>query len=210
MLCHWPQSQEGDRARPHLCKLARHGKCSTCSETVHQRPCMTREIKTILNSFDCLIPLMINTTARDCIFSCCLLEPADLSLPMICPFVCLHHARPRVASQSQLLQNSNILGRKAWVQISAATLSCNSLSKLFSVHTQRASGHQAAKLVASLYRVARVTAGLAESHGNLPLTAAPECNRVWATVIFLYTSGLLSIIGEAKCRPTHTHARTYV
>jgi len=25
MVCHWPQSQEGDWARPHLCKLARHG-----------------------------------------------------------------------------------------------------------------------------------------------------------------------------------------
>jgi len=24
-LSHWPQSQEGDWARPHLCKLARHG-----------------------------------------------------------------------------------------------------------------------------------------------------------------------------------------
>ena len=25
MVCHWPQSQEGDWARPHLCKLAWHG-----------------------------------------------------------------------------------------------------------------------------------------------------------------------------------------
>ena len=25
MVCHWPQSQEGDWARPNLCKLARHG-----------------------------------------------------------------------------------------------------------------------------------------------------------------------------------------
>ena len=25
MVCHWPQSQEGDWVRPHLCKLARHG-----------------------------------------------------------------------------------------------------------------------------------------------------------------------------------------
>jgi len=33
-VCHWwPQSQKGDWARPHLCKLERHG-----SETVHQRP----------------------------------------------------------------------------------------------------------------------------------------------------------------------------
>ena len=36
------------------------------------------------------------------------------------------------------------------------------------VHTHRASLHQAAKLVAALLRVARVTAGLAESNGSLP------------------------------------------
>jgi len=37
------------------------------------------------------------------------------------------------------------------------------------VHTHRASVHQlAAKLVAALLRVARVTAGLAESNGSLP------------------------------------------
>ena len=37
------------------------------------------------------------------------------------------------------------------------------------VHTHRASVHQAAKLVAALLRVARVTAGLAESNGSLPM-----------------------------------------
>jgi len=36
------------------------------------------------------------------------------------------------------------------------------------VHTHRASVHQAAKLVAALLRAARVTAGLAESNGSLP------------------------------------------
>ena len=36
------------------------------------------------------------------------------------------------------------------------------------VHTHPASVHQAAKLVAALLRVARVTAGLAESNGSLP------------------------------------------
>ena len=36
------------------------------------------------------------------------------------------------------------------------------------VHTQRASVHQATKLVAALLRVARVTAGLVESDGRLP------------------------------------------
>jgi len=54
-----------------------------------------------------------------------------------------------------------------WVQIAAATLSGNSLGQ--TVHTHRASVHQAAKLVAALLRVAGVTAGLAESNGSLPL-----------------------------------------
>jgi len=39
---------------------------------------------------------------------------------------------------------------------------CNSLRQ--TVHTHRASVHLAAKLVATLFRVARVTAGLAESN----------------------------------------------
>jgi len=56
--------------------------------------------------------------------------------------------------------------QKAWVQIAAATLSGNSLRQI--VHTHRASVHQAAKLVAALLRVARVTADLAESNGSLP------------------------------------------
>jgi len=47
-----------------------------------------------------------------------------------------------------------------------ATLSGNSLRQ--TVHTHCASVHQAAKLVAALLRVARVTAGLAESNGSLP------------------------------------------
>ena len=48
--------------------------------------------------------------------------------------------------------------RRTWVQIAAATLSGNSLGQ--TVHTHRASVHQAAKLVAAFLRVARVTAGL--------------------------------------------------
>ena len=56
--------------------------------------------------------------------------------------------------------------QKAWVQIAVATLSGNSLRQ--TVHTHCASAHQAAKLVAALLRVARVTAGLAESNGSLP------------------------------------------
>jgi len=54
----------------------------------------------------------------------------------------------------------------AWVQIAATTLSVNRLGQ--TVHTHRASVHQAAKLVAALLRVAGVTAGLAESNDNQP------------------------------------------
>ena len=49
---------------------------------------------------------------------------------------------------------------KVRVQIAVATMSGNSLRQ--TVHTYRASVHQAATLVAALLRVARVTAGLAE------------------------------------------------
>jgi len=56
--------------------------------------------------------------------------------------------------------------RKAWVQIAAATLSGNSFRQ--TVHTRRASVHQAAKLAAALLRVAGVTAGLTKSNGSLP------------------------------------------
>jgi len=52
------------------------------------------------------------------------------------------------------------------VQLAVATLSGNSRKQ--TVHTQCASVHQAAKLVAALLRVAGVTAGLAESNGSLP------------------------------------------
>ena len=45
-------------------------------------------------------------------------------------------------------------------------LSGNSLRQ--TVHTYHASFHQAAKLVAALLRVARVTAGMVESNGSLP------------------------------------------
>jgi len=56
--------------------------------------------------------------------------------------------------------------QKARVQIAVMMLSGNSFSQ--TVHTHRASVHQAAKLVAALLRVAGVTAGLAESNGSLP------------------------------------------
>ena len=53
----------------------------------------------------------------------------------------------------------------ARVQIAISTQSGNSLRQ--TVHAHCASVHQAAKLVAALLRVARVTAGLAESNGSL-------------------------------------------
>ena len=54
---------------------------------------------------------------------------------------------------------------RARVQIAAATLSGNSLRQ--TAHTHCASVHQAAKLVAALLMVARVTADQAESNGSL-------------------------------------------
>ena len=51
--------------------------------------------------------------------------------------------------------------------IKATTQPGKSLRQTF--HTHRASVHQAAKLVAAFLMVARVTAGLAESNGSLPL-----------------------------------------
>ena len=46
-----------------------------------------------------------------------------------------------------------------WVQIAVATLSCNSVRQ--TVHTHRASVHQAAKLSAALLRIATIEYGLA-------------------------------------------------
>ena len=95
----------------------------------------------------------------------------------------------------------SVLDSGAGVQIAIATPSGDSLRQ--TVHTHRASVHQAAKLVAALLRVARLTAGLAESNGSLlpglwltspagwlPRTGISSAlystlgNRVWAT--FLY------------------------
>jgi len=61
--------------------------------------------------------------------------------------------------------NSRAEGPGFQLQVAAAALSGNSLKQ--TVHTHRASVHRAAKLVAALLRVARVTAGLAESNGSL-------------------------------------------
>jgi len=57
--------------------------------------------------------------------------------------------------------------QKGRVQIAAAMLSDNSLRQ--TVHTHRASVHQAAKLVAALLKVVSVTAGLAESNSSVLL-----------------------------------------
>jgi len=54
--------------------------------------------------------------------------------------------------------------------MAVATLSGNSLRQ--TVHTHRASVHQAAKLVAAFLRVAMVTVGLAESNDSLPPSPA--------------------------------------
>ena len=62
--------------------------------------------------------------------------------------------RIKGASVSELLTCWTEAGYTNWVQIAAATLSGNSLRQ--TVHTHRVSVHQAAKLVATLLRVARV------------------------------------------------------
>ena len=89
----------------------------------------------------------------------------------------VHPYFPSVKSGSHLFYNFplnfyrvvRLQRRSAWVKIAAATptLLVNSLRQ--TVLTHRASVHQAAKLVAALFRVARVTADLAESNGSLLL-----------------------------------------
>jgi len=69
-------------------------------------------------------------------------------------------------SYSLSVQRAGLRRRRNCVQIAAATPSGNSLRQ--TVHTHRASVHQAAKLVAAVFRVARVTTALAESNGSLP------------------------------------------
>ena len=48
MVCRWPQSHEGDWARP-ICVRVSTTWALTGPETVHQRPCITREIETSLS-----------------------------------------------------------------------------------------------------------------------------------------------------------------
>ena len=68
---------------------------------------------------------------------------------------------------AEWLARAGLRRRRARVQIAVATLSSDSFRQ--TVHTHCASVHQAAKLVAALLRVAKVTAGLVESNGSLPL-----------------------------------------
>jgi len=96
-----------------------------------------------------------------------------LAFVTICTFALLHCLRSSFGPVTQSAGGSIAewlacwtQAQKAWVQIAAASLSGSSLRQ--SVHTHRASVHQAAKLVAALLRVAGVTAGLAESNGSLP------------------------------------------
>ena len=71
-----------------------------------------------------------------------------------------------IGSRVVSMLDSGAVGLWAWVKIAVTTLSRNSLRQ--TVHTHNASVHQAAKLVAALLKVARVTVGLAESNGSLP------------------------------------------
>jgi len=69
----------------------------------------------------------------------------------------------RVARQPSGLR-AGLRRSRARVPIAAATLSGYILRQT----TDRASVHQAAKLVAALLRIAGITTGLAESNGSLP------------------------------------------
>jgi len=93
MVCCWPQSQEGDWARPHLCKFARRGP----SEMVRHRPCMTREILEVIFSpcetnlktvvFHCFCHILLLLTDCDnfslAFWMCSAAHVADKSLPCL-------------------------------------------------------------------------------------------------------------------------------
>jgi len=89
--------------------------------------------------------------------------------PQKCPFLWAPHCslgQPESTPQSSFQSvQLFVLGSQMWVEIAAATLSGTSLRQ--AVHTHCTSIHQAAKLIAAFLRVARVTAGLAESNGSL-------------------------------------------
>jgi len=123
-----------------------------------------------LNLAICCLKLGRHRQARDACDAALQLEPSNIKalyrhglvsrLPYMKSTIPLNHwLSSRVVSMWTQVQT-------AWVQITATTLSGNSLSQ--TVHTHCASVHQAAKLVATLLGVAGVTAGLAESNGSLP------------------------------------------
>ena len=68
---------------------------------------------------------------------------------------------------------------RAWVQIAVVTLSGNSLRQ--TVHTHHVPVYQAAKLVAAVLRLARVTAGLVKSSGSLPTAGFMTHVTCWLT-----------------------------
>ena len=76
----------------------------------------------------------------------------------------LYCTRPVLYTRTRT--HAGLMRRRAWVQKSQARRCRESLRQ--TVYTHCTSVHQAAKLVAALLRVARVTAGLAESNGSLP------------------------------------------
>jgi len=86
----------------------------------------------------------------------------------VCLVACLFvDIRPRTQLSEWLGSRVvSVLDSSAVGPIAAATLSGSSIRQ--TVHTHRASVHQAAKLVAALLRVAEVTAGLVESNHSLP------------------------------------------
>jgi len=67
-----------------------------------------------------------------------------------------------------LLQTDNHTSTPPLCFLQAGCPSCRPTNSVKALKAHRASVHQAAKLVATLLRVARVTAGLAESNGSLP------------------------------------------
>jgi len=80
-----------------------------------------------------------------------------------CLWICIHTEGGSIAEWLACWTQA----QKARVQIAVAMLLGNSLRQ--TVHTHCVSVHQAAKFVAALLRVARVTAGPAESNDSLPL-----------------------------------------
>ena len=78
------------------------------------------------------------------------------------------------------------------------------------VHTHRASVHQAAKLVANLLRIARVTAGLAESNGSLPPGLWLTSHAGWLPRTGISSGTLRSAIEYGLLLPFFTYTTSTV